>query len=183
MSLDLSKVAQLVIDGDFMFNCKACAFSSVFSHAQCHHCVFFLQIPRMVKVVEESSPYFKVISPKDIGHKVAPGVPSIFRVVFTPEENKVVAGLPRKLAECLSLAVCNSAHSRRWWCRRWHCWCWFWQCYRQRYWFCGASCVVDGFSAGGGGIGIVDGVVGVVDGVIVVGAGGGGGGEKNEQDR
>ena len=30
---------------------------------------FFLQIPRMVKVVEESSPYFKVISPKDISHK------------------------------------------------------------------------------------------------------------------
>ncbi|XP_072823786.1 hydrocephalus-inducing protein homolog [Vicugna pacos] len=45
-------------------------------------------IPRMVKVVEESSPYFKVISPKDISHKVAPGVPSIFRILFTPEENK-----------------------------------------------------------------------------------------------
>nr|XP_004659621.2 hydrocephalus-inducing protein homolog [Jaculus jaculus] len=46
------------------------------------------KIPRMVKVVEESSPYFKVISPKDSGHKVAPGVPTIFRVLFTPEENK-----------------------------------------------------------------------------------------------
>ncbi|XP_003791425.1 hydrocephalus-inducing protein homolog isoform X2 [Otolemur garnettii] len=46
------------------------------------------KIPRLVKVVEESSPYFKVISPKDIGHKVAPGVPSIFRVLFMPEENK-----------------------------------------------------------------------------------------------
>nr|XP_023421731.1 hydrocephalus-inducing protein homolog [Cavia porcellus] len=46
------------------------------------------KIPRMVKIVEESSPYFKVISPKDIGHKVAPGVPSVFRVLFTPEENK-----------------------------------------------------------------------------------------------
>lgn len=54
-----------------------------------HPCVFFLQIPRMVKVVEQSSPYFKVISPKDSGHKVAPGVPSIFRILFTPEENKV----------------------------------------------------------------------------------------------
>jgi hydrocephalus-inducing protein len=43
----------------------------------------------MVKVVEESSPYFKIISPKDIGHKVAPGVPSVFRILFTPEENKV----------------------------------------------------------------------------------------------
>ncbi|XP_073081517.1 hydrocephalus-inducing protein homolog [Manis javanica] len=46
------------------------------------------KIPRMVKVVEESSPYFKVISPKDIGHKIAPGVPAVFRVLFTPEENK-----------------------------------------------------------------------------------------------
>ncbi|KAB0347974.1 hypothetical protein FD754_012831 [Muntiacus muntjak] len=45
-------------------------------------------IPRMVKVVEESSPYFKVISPKGISHKVAPGVPSVFRILFTPEENK-----------------------------------------------------------------------------------------------
>ncbi|XP_077746033.1 hydrocephalus-inducing protein homolog isoform X4 [Canis aureus] len=46
------------------------------------------KIPRMVKVVEESSPYFRVVSPKDIGHKVAPGVPAIFRILFTPEENK-----------------------------------------------------------------------------------------------
>ncbi|XP_010642750.1 hydrocephalus-inducing protein homolog isoform X4 [Fukomys damarensis] len=46
------------------------------------------KIPRMVKITEESSPYFKVIGPKDIGHKVAPGVPSIFRILFTPEENK-----------------------------------------------------------------------------------------------
>ncbi|XP_013359426.1 PREDICTED: hydrocephalus-inducing protein homolog isoform X2 [Chinchilla lanigera] len=46
------------------------------------------KVPRMVKIVEESSPYFKVISPKDTGYKVAPGVPSVFRVLFTPEENK-----------------------------------------------------------------------------------------------
>ncbi|XP_058530078.1 hydrocephalus-inducing protein homolog isoform X1 [Ochotona princeps] len=46
------------------------------------------KIPRMVKVVEESSPYFKVIKPKEIGNKVAPGVPSTFRILFTPEENK-----------------------------------------------------------------------------------------------
>ncbi|XP_059006937.1 hydrocephalus-inducing protein homolog [Mustela lutreola] len=46
------------------------------------------KIPRLVKVTGESSPYFKVISPKDSGHKVAPGVPSIFRILFSPEENK-----------------------------------------------------------------------------------------------
>lgn len=50
----------------------------------------------MIKVVEESSPYFKIISPKDIGHKVAPGVPSIFRILFTPEENKVMTTLAKK---------------------------------------------------------------------------------------
>lgn len=78
-----------------MFNYKPCVFSSAFSHAQCRHCMFFLQIPRLVKVVEESSPYFKVISPKNVGHKVAPGVPSIFRILFIPEENKVTAVLAR----------------------------------------------------------------------------------------
>lgn len=74
-----------------------------------------MQIPRMVKVVEESSPYFKVISPTGIGHKVAPGVPSVFRILFIPEENKVTAVLARQWFECLSLAVCNSEHLRRWW--------------------------------------------------------------------
>lgn len=63
------------------------------THSVYHH--VSLQIPRLVKVVEESSPYFKVISPKDISHKVAPGVPSIFRILFTPEENKVIPGLAR----------------------------------------------------------------------------------------
>uniref|UniRef100_A0A4X2JPP9 HYDIN axonemal central pair apparatus protein n=1 Tax=Vombatus ursinus TaxID=29139 RepID=A0A4X2JPP9_VOMUR len=46
------------------------------------------KIPRLVKIVEESSPYFKIISPNDICNKVAPGVPSTFRILFTPEENK-----------------------------------------------------------------------------------------------
>uniref|UniRef100_A0A7M4E0K8 HYDIN axonemal central pair apparatus protein n=1 Tax=Crocodylus porosus TaxID=8502 RepID=A0A7M4E0K8_CROPO len=46
------------------------------------------KVPRLVKVVLESSPYFRVISPNDIGHKVAPGMPSTFRILFTPEDNK-----------------------------------------------------------------------------------------------
>ncbi|KGL84882.1 Hydrocephalus-inducing protein, partial [Tinamus guttatus] len=46
------------------------------------------KIPRLVKVVLESSPYFKLISPHDVCHKVAPGMPSTFRILFTPEENK-----------------------------------------------------------------------------------------------
>ncbi|XP_062817752.1 hydrocephalus-inducing protein homolog isoform X1 [Anolis carolinensis] len=46
------------------------------------------KIPRLVKIVLESSPYFKVISPNDVCNKVAPGMPSTFHILFTPEENK-----------------------------------------------------------------------------------------------
>ncbi|NXF39877.1 HYDIN protein, partial [Nyctibius bracteatus] len=46
------------------------------------------QVPRLVKVVLENSPYFKLISPNDVCRKVAPGMTSTFRVLFSPEENK-----------------------------------------------------------------------------------------------
>ncbi|XP_068267672.1 hydrocephalus-inducing protein homolog [Nyctibius grandis] len=46
------------------------------------------KVPRLVKVVLESSPYFKLISPDDVCRKVAPGMTSTFRVIFSPEENK-----------------------------------------------------------------------------------------------
>ncbi|NXG68880.1 HYDIN protein, partial [Baryphthengus martii] len=46
------------------------------------------KVPRLVKVVLESSPYFKLISPTDVCRKVAPGMLSTFRILFTPEENK-----------------------------------------------------------------------------------------------
>ncbi|XP_068116429.1 hydrocephalus-inducing protein homolog [Hyperolius riggenbachi] len=46
------------------------------------------KVPRLVKVVQENSPYFSIISPNDVCNKVAPGMPSTFRIQFTPEENK-----------------------------------------------------------------------------------------------
>ncbi|XP_056381391.1 hydrocephalus-inducing protein homolog isoform X5 [Hyla sarda] len=46
------------------------------------------KVPRLVKVTQESSPYFQIISPNDVCHKVAPGMASTFRILFTPEENK-----------------------------------------------------------------------------------------------
>ncbi|KAL6479129.1 hypothetical protein MHYP_G00125620 [Metynnis hypsauchen] len=46
------------------------------------------KIPRFVKVVEEDSLYFKVVSPVDVYNKVAPGMACTFTVLFTPEENK-----------------------------------------------------------------------------------------------
>ncbi|XP_075692913.1 hydrocephalus-inducing protein homolog [Rhinoderma darwinii] len=46
------------------------------------------KVPRLVKVTQESSPYFQIISPNDVCHKVAPGMPATFHIRFTPEENK-----------------------------------------------------------------------------------------------
>ncbi|XP_035275425.1 hydrocephalus-inducing protein homolog [Anguilla anguilla] len=46
------------------------------------------KIPRLVKVVEEGSLYFKVVSPLDVCNKVAPGMASTFTILFTPQENK-----------------------------------------------------------------------------------------------
>ncbi|XP_074708613.1 hydrocephalus-inducing protein homolog [Strix uralensis] len=64
------------LKGTTQFNCvKACAGSSV-------------RVPRLVKVVLETSPYFKLTSPGGVCCKVAPGMCSTFRIQFTPEENK-----------------------------------------------------------------------------------------------
>ncbi|XP_018113574.1 hydrocephalus-inducing protein-like [Xenopus laevis] len=45
-------------------------------------------VPRLVKVIQENSPYFQIIIPNDVCNKVAPGMPSLFRILFTPEKNK-----------------------------------------------------------------------------------------------
>ncbi|CAM9155734.1 unnamed protein product [Bubo scandiacus] len=46
------------------------------------------KVPRLVKVVLETSPYFKLTSPGGVCCKVAPGMCSTYRIQFTPEENK-----------------------------------------------------------------------------------------------
>ncbi|XP_015224105.2 hydrocephalus-inducing protein homolog isoform X3 [Lepisosteus oculatus] len=46
------------------------------------------KIPRLVKVVQQDSPYFRIISPLDVCNKVAPGMASTFTILFTPEQNK-----------------------------------------------------------------------------------------------
>ena len=51
-------------------------------------CIF--QVPRLVKVTQADSPYFTIISPHDVGHKVGPGLPTTFRLQFTPDEIKVI---------------------------------------------------------------------------------------------
>jgi hypothetical protein len=47
------------------------------------------QIARLVKVTQTDSPYFKINSPLDVGHKVAPGMDTTFIIQFTPDEKKV----------------------------------------------------------------------------------------------
>ncbi|XP_073706753.1 hydrocephalus-inducing protein homolog [Garra rufa] len=46
------------------------------------------KVPRLVKVIEEDSLYFQVVSPLDASKKVAPGMASTFTILFTPQENK-----------------------------------------------------------------------------------------------
>nr|XP_055030475.1 hydrocephalus-inducing protein homolog [Misgurnus anguillicaudatus] len=46
------------------------------------------KVPRLVKVIEEDSLYFKVLHPLDVSKKVAPGMASTFTIVFTPQESK-----------------------------------------------------------------------------------------------
>ena len=48
----------------------------------------YTQVPRLVKVSQEDSPYFKIISPHNVGHKVGPGLPTTFKIQFTPEEKR-----------------------------------------------------------------------------------------------
>ena len=42
-----------------------------------------------MKVVQAESPYFSIISPPDVGHKVAPGMDTIFYIQFNPDQKKV----------------------------------------------------------------------------------------------
>jgi hydrocephalus-inducing protein len=46
------------------------------------------RVARLVKVTQTASPYFKIISPNDVGHKVAPGMDSVFYIEFTPDQKK-----------------------------------------------------------------------------------------------
>ncbi|XP_059507551.1 hydrocephalus-inducing protein homolog [Stegostoma tigrinum] len=46
------------------------------------------QVPRMVKVIQGDSSYFRIICPTDVGRKVAPGMTTTFKLIFKPEENK-----------------------------------------------------------------------------------------------
>ena len=49
---------------------------------------FLTQIPRLIKVEQADTPYFRIVSPDNVGHKVAPGCASIFRIIFTPDEQR-----------------------------------------------------------------------------------------------
>ena len=46
------------------------------------------KVPRLVKVTQTDTPYFKIVTSSDAHQKVGPGLPVIYRVQFTPEENK-----------------------------------------------------------------------------------------------
>lgn len=47
------------------------------------------KVPRLVKVTQVDTPYFKIIPSADAHQKVGPGLPVIYKIQFLPEENKV----------------------------------------------------------------------------------------------
>lgn len=46
------------------------------------------KVPRLVKVTQLDTPYFKIITSADAHQKVGPGLPVIYKIQFVPEENK-----------------------------------------------------------------------------------------------
>lgn len=65
----------------------------------------FPQVPHLLKVTLESSPYFELVGPNSVCRKVPAGLSSTVRVLFTPAENKVGLQVPRdckvKLQGCI----------------------------------------------------------------------------------
>ena len=55
----------------------------------------FPQVPHVVKVTLESSPYFQLVGPNDAFRKVPPGLFTTAHILFRPGQNKVSLQLPR----------------------------------------------------------------------------------------
>ena len=47
------------------------------------------KVPRLVKIIQADTPYFKIIVPNTIGNKVGAGLALVFKVQFIPDQNKV----------------------------------------------------------------------------------------------
>ncbi|KAL5021171.1 hypothetical protein ScPMuIL_000326 [Solemya velum] len=88
----LQKFSQVNIDEPLFQPFPSDIFFQNFQPFQTYEVPFVLRnndkVPRLVKVTQMDSPYFKIISPHDVGHKVGPGLPTTFRLQFTPEERK-----------------------------------------------------------------------------------------------
>ncbi|XP_064020126.1 hydrocephalus-inducing protein homolog [Pogoniulus pusillus] len=74
---------------------EPCPAEVVFRHCVPHRVYEMLlalrnkgRAPQRLKVTLESSPYFKLVGPKDVWQKVAPGMVSTYSILFSPEENK-----------------------------------------------------------------------------------------------
>ena len=50
--------------------------------------MIYFQVPRLVKVTQADSPYFKIIAPNDSCAKIGPGLPITYKILFTPEEKR-----------------------------------------------------------------------------------------------
>lgn len=57
--------------------------------------VSLLQVPHLLKVTLENSPYFQLVGPNDVCRKVPPGLYKTVRILFTPGQRKVSLQGPR----------------------------------------------------------------------------------------
>jgi hydrocephalus-inducing protein len=51
------------------------------------------KVPRLVKVTQVDTPYFKIITDADAHQKVSPGLAVEYKIQFLPEENKVTVNI------------------------------------------------------------------------------------------
>ncbi|XP_029654835.1 hydrocephalus-inducing protein homolog [Octopus sinensis] len=71
------------------------------------------RVPRLIRVTQVESPYFKIISPNDSNIKVGPGLPITFKILFTPEEHKIVLSNRTDIPASFSIDHSNSEISEK----------------------------------------------------------------------
>ena len=59
-------------------------------------------------MVQADSPYFKIVAPLNSGDKVGPGLPTVYKIQFTPEDQRVSIKITSYIDQLDSM--CNIIH-------------------------------------------------------------------------
>ena len=58
------------------------------------------KVPRLVRVIQADTPYFKLIAPHNVSSKVGAGLALVFRIQFHPDQNKACKRFIKFLVIC-----------------------------------------------------------------------------------